>query len=136
MRRAAVGLELHDEAGEVASDPITDPVAFARAYADAWHAAEPARRQTLARHNVKALAQAAKVAAARAVLDALSPEEAGEAAQPAPSRNEAGPKDGPARPTPAAQPSEAKDAKPADAKPSDTKPSEATARRSGSRATA
>ena len=64
---------LRDRTGEVASDPFTDPVAFARAYADAWQTAFPPDRPALARHNVEALAQAAEHAAARAVLDALSP---------------------------------------------------------------
>ena len=96
--------QVRDEAGEVASDPITDPVAFARAYAEAWQATEPARRQTLARHNVKALAQAAKTAAARAVLDALSPADAdaGEATRPAPSRDDAASKERAAKPSEAA----------------------------------
>ena len=42
---------LRDRTGEVASDPFTDPVAFARAYADAWQAAFPPDRPALARHN-------------------------------------------------------------------------------------
>lgn len=63
--------QLRDKTGEIASDLYTDPVAFARAYADAHRAAFSPNRAALTRHNVKALAQAAKHAGARAVLDAL-----------------------------------------------------------------
>ncbi len=77
--------QLKDAAGEVLSDPIADPVAFAEAYAEAWRAEEPERRARLARNNVRALGQAAKDAAARAVLDGLSAaaEEAAPEPQPA-----------------------------------------------------
>jgi hypothetical protein len=63
---------LRDETGEVASDPITDPVAFAQSYATAWWATDEDARPDLARHNVKALAKASKHAAARAVLDGIA----------------------------------------------------------------
>ncbi len=66
---------LRDESGEVASDPIADPVEFARAYADLWHATDADARRTLARHNAKALGQAAQNAGARDVLNALTSEE-------------------------------------------------------------
>jgi len=65
---------LRNAEGEALSDPIDDPVAFARAYAEAWQATEPEARSRLARQNVKALGQAAKHAAARAVLDRLGAE--------------------------------------------------------------
>ena len=67
---------LRDETGEQASDPFTDPVLFARAYADQWHATDEDARSQLARHNIKALAAAAKTAGARAVLDSLGGEDA------------------------------------------------------------
>jgi hypothetical protein len=67
---------LKDADGQVMSDPIGDPVAFARAYAEAWQATEPDARGSLARQNVKALGQVAKHAPARAVLDGLSAEPA------------------------------------------------------------
>ncbi|MBX6745437.1 MAG: ERF family protein [Acetobacteraceae bacterium] len=73
--------QLKDAAGEVVSNPITDAVAFAEAYAEAWRGVEPDMRAKLARNNVRALGQAAKDAAARAVLDRLS---AAEAAEPQP----------------------------------------------------
>jgi ERF superfamily len=62
---------LHDPEGDAISPPITDPVAFARAYAEAWNGTDPNARAQLARRNVKALGQAARHAAARAVLDRL-----------------------------------------------------------------
>ena len=71
---AAPAFEAHlrDETGEVASDPITGPVAFAQAYANAWWATDEDARPELARHNVKTLAKASKHAAARAVLDGIA----------------------------------------------------------------
>ena len=123
---------LRDESGEAASDAFTDPVAFARAYAEAWQATEASQRQTLARHNVKALAQAAKSAAARAVLDALSPADAADAAQstpvgaPAPNAAPAGAASADPSPDESATPGKERAAK----------PSEGAARRGGPRATA
>ena len=75
---AAPGFEAHlrDETGEVASDPITIAVEFARAYAHLWHATDADARKALARHNAKALGQAAQDAAAREVLNALGRTEA------------------------------------------------------------
>lgn len=74
------GLVLRSAEGELLSDPIADPVAFARAYAEAWHAAAPEARSSLARQNVKALGQVARHAAARAVLDRLGAEAGAEQA--------------------------------------------------------
>lgn len=68
----AFDAHLRDETGEVASDPIADPIEFARAYADLWHATEADARRSLARHNAKALGQAAQAAEARDILNALS----------------------------------------------------------------
>ena len=78
---AAPAFEAHlrDEAGEVASDPIADPVEFARAYADLWRATDADARRALARQNAKALGQAAQNAGARDILNALSGEEGDEA---------------------------------------------------------
>ena len=70
---------LRDETGEVASDPIADAAEFARTYADLWHATDVDARRALARHNAKALGQAAQSAAARDVLNVLSSEERDEA---------------------------------------------------------
>ncbi|MBX6745308.1 MAG: ERF family protein [Acetobacteraceae bacterium] len=75
--------QLKDAAGEVVSGPITDAVAFAEAYAEAWRGVEPEMRAKLARNNVRALGQAAKDATARAVLDRLSAAEAAAEPQPA-----------------------------------------------------
>lgn len=75
--------QLKDAAGEVVSNPITDAVAFAEAYAEAWRGVEPDMRAKLARNNVRALGQAAKDATARAVLDRLSAAEAAAEPQPA-----------------------------------------------------
>ena len=79
---------LRDETGEVASDPITDPVAFAQAYATAWRAIDEDVRPDLARHNVKALAKASTHAAARAVLDGIAAGEV-QAAEAKPARRKA-----------------------------------------------
>ncbi len=68
----AFDAHLRDETGEVASDPIADPTEFARAYADLWHATDADARRSLARHNAKALGQAAQAAEARDILNALS----------------------------------------------------------------
>ena len=78
---AAPAFEAHlrDEAGEVASDPIADPVGFARDYADLWHVTDADARRALARHNAKALGQAAQNAGARDILNALNGEEGDEA---------------------------------------------------------
>jgi len=82
---AAPALEAHlrDETGEVASDPITTPLVFARAYAELWHATDADARKALARHNAKALGQAVQDAGAREVLNALDGDEAEGPAQPA-----------------------------------------------------
>lgn len=82
---AAPALEAHlrDETGEVASDPITTPLAFARAYAELWHATDADARTALARHNAKALGQAVQDASAREMLNALDGDEAEGPAQPA-----------------------------------------------------
>jgi len=70
---AAPAFEAHlrDETGEVASDPIATPVAFARAYAELWHATGADARTALARQNAKALGQVVQDAGAREVLNAL-----------------------------------------------------------------
>ena len=78
----AFAAHLRDETGEVASDPITTPLAFAEAYAQLWHATDADTRMALARHNAKALAQTVQDAAACAVLNALAIGETDTAAAP------------------------------------------------------
>ena len=97
---------LRDDTGEVASDPITTPLAFAEAYAQLWHATDADARMALARHNAKALAQAVQDAAACAMLNALAIGEADTAAAPPRAARANGHERQPAR-TPAALPARA-----------------------------
>ena len=76
----ALAAVLRNAEGEALSEPIGDPVAFARAYAEAWQATASEERSSLARQNVKALGQVARHAAARAILDRLGAEAAEQAA--------------------------------------------------------
>ena len=97
---------LRDETGEIASDPITTPLAFAEAYAQLWHATDADARMALARHNAKALGQTVQDAAACAVLNALAVGETDTAADPPRAARANGHDQQPAR-TPAALPARA-----------------------------